>query len=215
MELKDYYQILELPPSATPEEIKRSYRRMAQVYHPDKSADDPYAAAQFAVVKEAYEVLTDPTRRNLYLQERWLAKSSGKIKPVQALNPVTFLKQMLEKERTLSRLDNHRVDRHGLMDELMLLFSGEVIVMLNQFGDRAINSEIVRLAILSAQRLSYQNQQLFFRHLEKIGLEENQLRYLRQNLRQSIISQRWDRAKIWLLLLAVTAICILIFMVGR
>ncbi|MEI9910706.1 MAG: DnaJ domain-containing protein [Bacteroidota bacterium] len=64
MQGKDYYKILELPPSATLQEIKTAYRRLAHQYHPDKNDNDLYAAAQFEMVKEAYEVLSDPRKKN-------------------------------------------------------------------------------------------------------------------------------------------------------
>ena len=51
MYLKDHYKILELELSATLPEIKKAYRRLALQYHPDKTQDDPYAAAHFIDVK--------------------------------------------------------------------------------------------------------------------------------------------------------------------
>ncbi|ESO06771.1 hypothetical protein HELRODRAFT_156778 [Helobdella robusta] len=62
---KDYYQILGIARNATSDDIKRSYRRMALRYHPDKnkSAD---AEARFKDVSEAYEVLNDSNKRTLY-----------------------------------------------------------------------------------------------------------------------------------------------------
>ncbi len=78
MQLKDYYTILELSPSASAGEIKKAYRRLAHQYHPDKKNNDPYAAAQFATIKEAYETLSNPSRKDHYLQQRWYAQSIGK-----------------------------------------------------------------------------------------------------------------------------------------
>ncbi|RYY59494.1 MAG: hypothetical protein EOO05_13080 [Chitinophagaceae bacterium] len=215
MELKDYYNILELPQSASPDDIKKSYRRMALAYHPDKNGDDPYAAAQFAVVKEAYEVLTDPAKRSLYLQERWLAKSGGRMKAAPVLNPENFLRQLIAKERSVAQLDNHRMNKIGLMEELLHLFSGDVTGMLNTFGDRKINSEIIRLAMRSAAQLDHSSKKIVYARLEKIEAEPATVKALKADLEKQSSSERWDRAKIWLLLFIVTAICILIFMVGR
>ncbi|MGH7352559.1 MAG: DnaJ domain-containing protein, partial [Candidatus Methylomirabilales bacterium] len=63
---RDYYQILGVSTSASPEEIKKAYRRLALKFHPDKNPDDPAVAEQFTEINEAYEVLSNPERRREY-----------------------------------------------------------------------------------------------------------------------------------------------------
>jgi len=59
----DYYQILQLKPTATNAEIKAAYRRLAKLFHPDKN---PSAEEKFKQIKDAYETLIDPVKRNKY-----------------------------------------------------------------------------------------------------------------------------------------------------
>lgn len=63
---RDYYQVLEVGRDATTEEIKKSFRKIARVTHPDANPDDPEAEARFREAAEAYEVLSDPDRRARY-----------------------------------------------------------------------------------------------------------------------------------------------------
>ncbi|HQT31660.1 MAG TPA: DnaJ domain-containing protein [Thiobacillus sp.] len=67
--MQDHYEKLGVPPSATHETIKLAYRKKAAFYHPDKnSADD--AALRFREVQDAYEVLSDPERKQSYDEYR-------------------------------------------------------------------------------------------------------------------------------------------------
>ncbi|MEM8857565.1 MAG: J domain-containing protein [Chloroflexota bacterium] len=66
MEYKDYYQILGINRGADEREIKRAYRKLAKKYHPDTNPNDPEAEARFKEVSEAYEVLSDSEKRQMY-----------------------------------------------------------------------------------------------------------------------------------------------------
>ncbi|XP_017785196.1 PREDICTED: dnaJ homolog subfamily C member 5 isoform X2 [Nicrophorus vespilloides] len=60
------YEILALPKTATAEEIKKTYRRLALKFHPDKNPNNPEAADKFKEVNRAHSILSDATKRNIY-----------------------------------------------------------------------------------------------------------------------------------------------------
>lgn len=81
MDFKDYYAALGVSETASPEEIKKSYRKLARKFHPDISKEDD-AEARFKDVGEAYEVLKDPEKRAEYDQIRkYGARSDGSFEP--------------------------------------------------------------------------------------------------------------------------------------
>jgi curved DNA-binding protein len=66
VQYKDYYEILGVEKSASQEEIRKAFRRLARVHHPDVAKDKKAAEAKFKEINEAYEVLGDPEKRQKY-----------------------------------------------------------------------------------------------------------------------------------------------------
>ncbi len=66
LDKRDYYEVLGLSREATPEEVKKAFRRLAHKHHPDRNPDDPSAEDRFKEASEAYEVLSDPEKRQRY-----------------------------------------------------------------------------------------------------------------------------------------------------
>ncbi|KAJ7943543.1 DnaJ subfamily B member like [Quillaja saponaria] len=84
----DYYKILKVNRNATDEEVKKAYKRLAMKWHPDKSHQHPIkkdeAEAKFKQISEAYDVLSDPQKRQIYdlyghsgLNSEWVFKENG------------------------------------------------------------------------------------------------------------------------------------------
>ena len=65
---KDYYELLGVNRSASADEIKKAYRKLAMKYHPDRNQGDKEAEAKFKEISEAYEVLSDDSKKQQYDQ---------------------------------------------------------------------------------------------------------------------------------------------------
>lgn len=66
MSKRDYYEVLGVSRTASEEELKKSYRRCAMKFHPDRNPGDAAAEASFKECKEAYETLSDTNKRRMY-----------------------------------------------------------------------------------------------------------------------------------------------------
>lgn len=215
LQTKDYYKILELPPSATLKEIKTAYRRLAHQYHPDKNGNDLYAAAQFEIIKEAYEVLSNPSKKEYYLQQRWYDQSMGKKSKAMVITPVTILKQLLELDKYISGIDVHRMDKEGLYAYVSHVLSDETIEKLNAFNEIHINKTIVETILKSSRPLPYSFAKLLSVKLRRLNADAGTIEIINQYIQHSRNSDAWNNYKIWLLFLIVILLCLLIYVISR
>ncbi|MGB6648280.1 MAG: DnaJ domain-containing protein, partial [Bacteroidota bacterium] len=68
MDKRDYYEVMGVPRNANQDDIKKAYRKLALQHHPDRNPGDKQAEEKFKLAAEAYEVLSDPTKRQRYDQ---------------------------------------------------------------------------------------------------------------------------------------------------
>src|SRR3954454_11352316 len=108
---KDYYKILEVSPSATHTEIKKSYRRLALQYHPDKNFGNDLYEAKFKEIIEAYKVLSDIRLREEYNRGRNEFQQREKKRPETHITPQIILNQTIEFRRRIALVNPDRVNK--------------------------------------------------------------------------------------------------------
>src|SRR6266542_1876620 len=73
---QDYYETLKVDRKASADEIRKSYRRLARKYHPDLNPGDKAAEDRFKKLQEAYDVLSEPKKRQMYDQQGFYTDSA-------------------------------------------------------------------------------------------------------------------------------------------
>jgi curved DNA-binding protein CbpA len=216
MHLKDYYGILEIETSATTAEIKKAYRKLAQQYHPDKNNNNPYATARFAEIKEAYEVLTSPVKKDYYLQQRWYNQSIGKKKKQDVITPVSILQQALEMERYVANLDVFRMDKQGLKEYILGLLPDDTIEKLKAFNEPETTREIIATVIKAMHPLPKSYTEDIVIQLQKLSVaDEASLQQIKFFVQKT--EKRNLRDKLLLIFMIVTTalLCLIIYLTGR
>lgn len=213
MGLKDYFAILELAPSASYMEIKKAYRKLALQYHPDKTDNDPYAAARFEVIKEAYEVLTDPAKKEYYLQQRWYNQSIGRRKTGEMVTPVSLLKQSIELDRYVSRLDSFRMDREGLLEYMLDLYNDDTMEKLKMFNEPETNKAILRAVLSASKPLQAPQAHRLLEQLKKgIPGDPEMKQLMTLSLRRNRQTDRQEKWGFLLPLILTLLICLLMYL---
>ena len=199
------------------DEIKRNYRRLAQKFHPDKNSDDAFAAARFHDIREAYETLTQPAKKNAWLQERWLHQVMNRhVGETAPLTPYLILDKVLKTEKYISTSDFFRIDRHGMIQQLEALLSDENRECLLKFNELEMNRTIIRHLISSAYPFPMSFLKEFNRRLELLAGDDPESRSAIHQFKKTLISRQIkEKYTLPLILLATIFICLVIYFSAR
>ncbi len=214
--VKDYYAVLELAPGASPEDIKRSFRKLAIKYHPDTNQGNRHSEAWFRELQEAYEVLSDPKQKEEYLQERWLRKSQGKgfDAPI-VFTPDHILRKSDQLRREVAGMDHFRMNHEALRLRIEELLQWRWLDMLGSFEDKSTNEAILNNILISCEPLAYQ-------HIDKMKdswqIAEDTMPEWKTSLQQYLRRRRsayfWDQFQAPIIIIISLLLCALIFLLG-
>ena len=110
MAVKDYYKLLQVEPNADFTTIKKAFRKLAMQYHPDKNEGSLSSTSYYRELQLAYEVLSNPKKREEYHYQRWLEKSMGHELDA-AISVDQVLQLFIHTERCIHEMDKFRTDK--------------------------------------------------------------------------------------------------------
>jgi curved DNA-binding protein CbpA len=215
MPSKDYYQILEIEPGSDEHDIKKAYRRLAMQYHPDKSGGQHEDAGLFRDINEAYEVLSDPSKREQYHYERWLHQSMG-AKMQGYLNAYQIYQIILESEKYFSGIDHYKINDYALLKVLLNLFSTSRIQSIAAEKNADLEKNIITIAIKMAGNLNSECQIQLKERMSVLNNANPSMNEMWEKaINNKIISERNSRYTVPILLLIVIALCIFFYLIGK
>lgn len=144
MTSKDYYDILHVHPKASHEEIKRSYRKLALKFHPDKTNNDHLASLHFKEIKEAYEILSNQRKREAYNYERFFKATPPKTtSDIHRISPEWILNEATELRKKVQATDPFRINADSLFNQIKVLLSEYNLLVLKHDNKTTVNEKIV------------------------------------------------------------------------
>lgn len=159
MSFKDYYKILELNSTATQADIKKSYRKLALKYHPDKNFGDKISEAKFKEIQEAYEILSVEERKqnfdydyNKFYNNQTKQNTSQNYRPKQEephqeappITPDTFLELFHQMHRQVFLSGSAKdLDKQKFYNRLKELLNEKCISFLRYHDEVKINRQII------------------------------------------------------------------------
>lgn len=217
MPLKDYYKILDVSPAATAEEIRKAYRKLAMRYHPDQNGDNRLAALQFNEIKEAYDTLSNKSKREAYNYERFYHYRYLKQKPPdQMVTPAWLLQQFAMLETALAKQDPFRIDQDVLLYQLQYLLSEYNLELLRHSADAALVAQLVMHALPCTRPLNFAYTAIVCNTLlELAGNDADTAQKIHQHLKQKKQQQLIDRYKLPAAIVAVLLLLLLIILATR
>lgn len=208
---KNHYQVLDIPVTASLSEIKKAYRQLALVFHPDKHPDPIIAIPKFNEIKEAYQVLVDPSRRRDYDREFHFQKYQPK-QTILASEADQVLELCKELWKNQTKQDPFRIDQDLLYFQITQILSSHNIRLLNNKNNALLDQEIIYYLMECSNVLALDQKRNLAKIWQQIARDNaTNLASIQTYLKQAQIWSFWEDHKIHVALSIAFLLCIGIY----
>lgn len=213
--MKDYYRILGVRPAADQQEIKKAYRALAFKYHPDTNPHDVYADAQFKEIQEAYAVLSSPSKRAAYDDERWLSGMDNRNRTAEAITPAWLLNVCRQLNISLAAMDTARMSHGALQAYILLILDDAHIAILLKEGDTTTRQQIISEILKATAKLEYSYLINISERLMLLSANDDNLQSpIAEHMDKRLRNARYDRSFPYIILLITLALCFFMYLYG-
>lgn len=214
--MKNYYTILEVPPSATPQDVKKAYRRLAMQYHPDKNPDNKTAESYFREVQEAYHILSDPQRRSAYNQRRWYSYHTAPAAE-EVVTAQVLLRKAVKLSRYIRTIDAGFLNHKALYQYVSQYLLGEKsLQLLRQAKDLQLNQQMTAAILQVIKPLAYEKVRDICGQLQQLaGTDISTSGKIEALIKQKKLYNYWEKYQQVLVIIITGLLCWLIYLAGK
>ena len=215
MEAKDYYEILGVNPNTSLKEIKKNYRKLVLKFHPDRNQGNELATLEFHEIQEAYEILSDPEKRQIYNYS--YAKAGYAQEPYRKpVNPQEIFALASDLSKRVAITDTFRMNQERLAAKLMRILSDENIMIMKEAALDSLNHHFVDEIIFISKPLKYRFiEPIVSRLLDLAANDRSQKEKILEYAKARKIRDYWERSYPILVILLTVIICLAIYAAVR
>lgn len=211
MPYKDYYAILNIPASASTEEIKKAFRKLALQYHPDKHKDGELVVEKFLEIKEAYLILKDKAKRSAY-HHLWYTQNTLSANKPLASTTEEILQSSILLCKKVSSLDPFRIDFDRLHFEIKDLLSNHNFFILQNSNDAISKKAFIHNILEVASVLPLDSTIAIIILIKPLTKNDPILqKTITQYLHQIKRKHYWNKYKIFIAFLLALLFCLVVY----
>lgn len=215
MPVKDYYKLLKIAHSADLNTIKKAYRQLAMQYHPDKHGNNQSTHFYFQEIQEAYEVLSNPEKRENYHYQIWLEKAQGHELDT-ALSADQIIQLFIHTERTIHETDSFRRNNEQMTEILVSLYSNTRLELIAETNDKSLETTTLQMAIQSSSSLSSDAQFKLIHQLNPILKKHPQMHETwMEQVNTSMRKEKIEKFKVPIVILTTILLCLAILLLSK
>lgn len=208
---KDYYEILRVFPSSSMEEIKKSYRKLALRYHPDKNQHKENSDSEFLEIIEAYEILSDVSKRLEYDYENGFRSRQHQV----LITPPLLLEEARRLRRYVYAVNLFSLDQQALRFHLNRLLSVRNVNLLLDFNHHLLIQQILRELIDASRFLHYSFLPEVVDKMNSLaGNDRDSVSMVAEYSRQRKNRHLWDKYLPFVVLMVTLLLCTILYFIG-
>ncbi|MCC6287720.1 MAG: J domain-containing protein [Chitinophagaceae bacterium] len=216
MPFRNYYAVLGVAPNASQDDIKKKFRKLALLYHPDKNTESEFAVIRFREIQEAYENLSDTDKRIIYDRTWRNHYPNANLSVAEEISPAAILLKCKKLQQGIRDMDPFRVNKQHVQAELNKITDKNTIALLLFHNDTALNKEILQRVLEISNVLSRQNLLPIQNALIQLANNEpGLLAMIEKKMKQLKYRKLWEQYYPLLAFILAIIACVVIYYVSK